>query len=113
KRGGELLPRPAARAARRHRTERIKAEAQVDSRWAHALLAQHCRDCALHVLHVRTRIELDRNAGIKTHALERARDRRFGGRNAVAGCAARARENDAEPARAVLELLDPLCRPGG
>src|SRR5438093_12138730 len=94
-----------ARAARRHQPERIEAEAQVDGGPRDTLLVYNCGNRVRDIFGLRPEIELDRDARIQMHALEYARDRSFGRRNAVPVCADRPGKHHVEPARAVLEIV--------
>ena len=106
--GASPLQGSAAAAADRRGADRIEAETDVGGggREAAALHQAASQSAASRV--VRAEIEIERDAGIEVNAVERARDRLIRRGEPVAVGADRAGEDQREPGRAVLEIVQRL-----
>ncbi len=106
-RQGSGLPPPSAAAPIGSKPKRMLVAAGAMPR----RLTSAASSCP-RILGLRAEIEVERDAGVEMHAVERARDRRLGGVETVAVGADRAGEHEREPGRAVLEIVQRL-RIGG
>src|SRR6516165_4252359 len=73
----EVAPRQRTCAADRRGTDRVEAKTDIGGGGSDAAALDQRRQPASRVLHVRTEVEVERNAGVDVNALERSRDRRF------------------------------------
>src|SRR5262249_50180717 len=101
-------PRRRPRAADRRGTNRVEAEADIGGGGSDAAALDQRREPASRVLHVRTEVEVERNAGVEVNALERTRDRRFARWKTVAIGADLSGEDHGEAGRTVFEVVQRL-----
>jgi hypothetical protein len=104
----ETAPRQRACAADRRGTDRVEAETDVGGGGSDAAALDQRRERASRLLHVRTEVEVERNAGVEVNALQRTRDRRLARCETVAVRASRSGEDHGEAGRTVFEVVQRL-----
>ena len=109
KSGASSLQGSGLAAGDRRRADRIEAEADVGRGGRDAAPFDQRGDDGAGILGLRAEIEVERDAGIEMDAVEHARERRPRSRGEpVAVGADRAGEDEREPGRAVLEIVQRL-----